>query len=260
MARSLPFEVQPTARFQAVGDEAAGNGVLRFRVKGTVSIAERLEVAEADRSNEIFRTTGELSNRIAKERGHDPTAVYMALRSLLEKLDSSTFPPLDALEGEIALGYTDEVHRLHRERTANNEAVIIRQATVMIRRRLQGCEDWTDADTAELDSEQLIVQIAMLYRSEMLAGAGGSTAIEDTARQLEELREALGKLQTEAGGPPPPTGDGSTGSADTTTPAPTNSDPTASPTTPSSTSPKRSKPRSGGSSSGFTTKDSASPS
>lgn len=258
MARSLPFEVQPTARYETIGDESSGNGVLKFRVKGSVSIAERLEVAEVDRSDAIFRVTGKLSNRIAKERSHDPTAVYMALRSLLDKLDSSTFPPLDALEGEIALGYTDDLQALHYERTANNEAIIVRQATVMIRRRLKGCDDWTDEDTAELDSEQLIVQIAMLYRKEMMAAAGADS-IEDTAKQLEELREALGKLQQVAGNLPPPTGDASTGSVDSTTPALMSSAPNDSHPTPLNTSPVPSKRRRGVSSGGSTTKASASP-
>ena len=258
MARSLPFEVQPTARYETIGDESSGNGVLRFRVKGALSIAERLQVAEADRSDDIFRITGELANNAAKAIGEEPAACYMALRSILNKLDSSTLPELDPLEGRIALSLTDEVQALHRERIANNEAIIVRQATVMIQNRLKGCEDWSDEDTAELDSEQLIVQIAMLYRKEMMAAAGNDS-IEDTAKQLEELREALGKLQQVAGSLPPPTGDASTGSAVSTTPAPMSSAPNDSHPTPLNTSPVPSKRRRGVSSSVSTTKASASP-
>ena len=242
MARSLPFEVAPTQQYHQIGDEE--RGILKFRRRRSISIPERLSALEVDESEAIFKAVADLSVLIHREpkfATHELHEVYLAAVGAMDAMAISGTPTFQPLEAEIALAYTAELQALNRRREANNEAVIIRQATVMIQHRLTGCRDWTDDDTKALDSEQLIAAIAMFYRDE---ASGGSVSAATTAvRQLEELKAELGKLQQDPGSQPPnPTGDASTGDAEaptqeTQTSLPSDSDPSPSPTssTPSTT-------------------------
>lgn len=264
MTRQLPFEVAPTVNYHTIGDEASGQGVLKFRVKKALSIGERIEGNEVDRSDEIFQRTGELCKRIAAEAkapsplaGQELNVLYGTIRELLSKMQAGTMPPLEPLEAELAICYTDEILALSKEQVENGEALLVRQATVMIRHRLNGCQDWTDEDTIALESEQLIVQIALLFRSEAMGGRDLEAI--DAAKQLEALKEALGKLQLEHGSLiPDPTGPSSTGSADPTTPEKESSAASDSQTTPSRKSSPRSRQPKIKNSDGFTTKASES--
>ena len=265
MARPLPFEVQPTVRYHEIGDEESGRGVLKFKKRGTLSINERREIAEADKSAELFEVIARFCVRIHQEAEatsviaeKELVDVYLATRRILQAMRESSLPALNDIETEIALRFPSELQSFKRSDLANDEAVIIRQATVMIRSRLRDCEDWTDEDTRQLDSEKLIVEIASFCRDE--ANGGAVSAVVDVAKQLEELQEALGKLQTKAGSLlQSPTGEPSTGDADSPSPALPSSPPSDSETSTPSTPSRRSKPPMPGRKGASTTKALASP-
>lgn len=256
-ARQLPFEVAPTVRYHEIGDAESGQGLLKFRRKDTLSIGERLEVQEVDQFADLFQRQAALCRTIEEEASQGMTQgqIYNTLRDLCQKIQAGVFPPLTEAEAAIALNYTDDVLSLAQAINANQERVILRQATCMIRNRLQNCADWTDADTSELDSEKLIAEIALFWAQESMGGKQPTTA--DAAQQLQELEEALGKLREASGSPPTPTGEASTGDAEPPTPALQSLSPTASETSPSNTSSTRSRRPRTAKPSGSTTKASA---
>jgi hypothetical protein len=205
MPRQLPFEVAPTVRYHEIGDADSGRGLLKFRVKGTLSINERLAVQEVDDHDAIFLEMAALVQKIEQDPGPcteppSPGVIYMAVRELIFKMQQQQFPPLEGMEAFIAVKFTEDVQALSDRTTVNNERLIIRQATTLIRTRLNGCSDWTDDDTRELDSEKLIAEIAALWNRE---GMGGTTEVVDPAQQLQELEDALGKLREAVGSLPP---------------------------------------------------------
>ena len=216
MPRQLPFEVAPTVRYHEIGDADSGRGLLRFRVKGTLSLNERLAVQDVDDHDAIFLEMAALVRKIEQNPGPcteptSPGVIYMALRGLIFKMQQNQFPPLEGMEAFIAVNFTEDVQALSDRATENTERMIIRQATTLIRTRLKNCAEWTDDDTRELDSEQLIADIAALWNRE---GMGGNTEAVDPARQLQELEDALGKLREAAGSlPQGPTTPLSTGDA-----------------------------------------------
>jgi hypothetical protein len=262
-ARQLPFEVAPTVRYHEIGDAESGQGLLKFRRKDTLSIGERLEVQEVDQSADLFQRQAALCRTIEESSGDAPEAlkaltpgqIYNTLRDLCQKVQAGVFPPLSEAETAIALNHTDDVLSLAQAINANQEGVILRQATCMIRNRLRNCADWTDADTRELDSEKLIAEIALFWLQESMGGKASTTA--DAAQQLQELEEALGKLREASGSPPSPTGEASTGDAEPLTQEHQSSSPTDSEISLSNTSPTRSRKLRTGKPSGSTTKASA---
>jgi hypothetical protein len=253
MARQLPFEVAPTQQYHQIGDEE--RGVLKFRKRRSISIPERLAVKEVDDGDPIFLAVAEFAVKVSRDvlQGQELHEVYSAVVGALNALQSASIPSFRPLEAQIALAFPQELQALAQRQNANTEALIVRQATVMIQNRLTGCQDWTDDDTAALDSEQLIVQIALFYRQE--ASGGAIEAATDAAKQLEELKATLGKLQQEAGSPSlSPTGPESTGDAETPTQAALSLVPIDSAPLPSPTSSTPSTPRRSGNARGSTTK------
>lgn len=230
MARALPFETAPVPAFHEIG--TAESGKLKFRQLRAVSIAERTAVREADRSDDLFVAMGELADKIHREAntlkdqaGDRQTSPYIeicsetrakaydCLQLAIAVLDAGELPRGAGPEVELALRHTEAVRVLQQQKSQNNEARVIRQATVMIQQRLQGCSDWTDHDTRALDSEALILDIALFFQQEQ-AGLDGVVALQEQRKQLEEIEEALGKLLPATGSPPSiPTGETSTGSA-----------------------------------------------
>ncbi len=249
MPRTLPFDVAPTEAHHEIG--AAESGILRFRVRRGISIAERLAVREVDQSDAIFKEVAELCLQIHRDgsaadaadgplKGLQLHEIYLAVNAVLNLLAQSTEPLLGPVEAAVALCYREEVQHLKEAREASSEAVITRKATTMIQHRLNGCADWSDDDTKAIDCEGMIIDIAMLYNRE----AAGSSSEEAAGimRQMQEIQDALGKLQLEPGSPPPnPTGQTSTGAAEPPTPAIPTSAPSASGSSASPTSSRRSK-------------------
>ncbi len=229
MARALPFETAPVPAFHEIG--TAESGKLKFRQLRAVSIAERTAVREADGSDALFVKMGELADKIHGEACrlvHDdgvetPYATicsesrakaYDCLQLAIAALDAGGLPRGAGPEVELALRHTEAVRALQQQKAQNSEALVIRQATVMIQSRLQGTADWTDDDTRALDSEALILDIALFYQQEQ-AGMDSVAGLQEQRKQLQELEEALGKLLPAPGSPPPiPTGESSTGSAE----------------------------------------------
>jgi hypothetical protein len=260
MARQLPFEVAPTQRYQEIGDEQ--RGILKLRQRGSVSIKERMALVEVDRSEELFKALADFSVKVHREAEEpSPLAsaelheVYLAAATVLDMLRAGGNPAMNRLEAELALNHTDELWAMHRDRVANSENLIVRQATIMIQNRLANCADWTDEDTKALDSEQLIVKIALFYREESNGGGNAAQTTADAVKQLEELKAALGKLRTEAGAlQSSPTGEASTGAAETLTPAAESLNPTDSEISPSPTCSMPSTPQPSGKGKGFTEK------
>jgi hypothetical protein len=209
MPRLLPFETAPAPLTEEIGTPETG--ILRFRKIGAVSIGERQAVRAVDVSDDIFRQEAELVGMIHGGANETRTRaeIYAELQAAIA-----------GVSNELALAMADEVQQLRQQKETNGQAVVIRKATTMIQNRLQGCADWTDEDTTELDSEALILAIAAFYDHEML-GIAGSAALADAQKQLKELEETLGKLQPEPGNPPPTlTGGTSTGDAEPPTPEP----------------------------------------
>ena len=250
MARSLPFEVAPAPTFQEIGNDE--NGRLRFLKRRAISIPERLAVREVDHNDELFEAMGLLADQVHQEAlklkadgestpyalvcSESRAQAYAAIHRAIDAFDRGGMPRGADVETELALRHPDAVQALRDQKERDSNAVIVRKATVMIQRRLKGCEYWTDADTIDLDSEALIVEIAMFYEQEA-NGLNDTQALQDTHRQLMELEEALGKLQQEPGGRPPSlTGDLSSGAAAPDSQAPESSSPTASDPSPSATS------------------------
>lgn len=261
MARQLPFEVAPTQRYQEIGDEQ--RGILKLRQRGGISIKERMAVIEVDRSEELFKALADFCVSAYKEAEEASALgnaelheVYLAAASVLDMMQSGGNPAMKPLEAELALKYTDQLQAMHRDRVANSENLIVRQATVMIQNRLANCADWTDEDTKALDSEQLIVKIALFYREEANGGGNAAQTTADAVKQLEELKAALGKLRTEAGTlSQSPTGAESTGAAETPIPAVESLNPTDSEISPSPTCSMPSTPPPSGKGKGFTEKN-----
>lgn len=249
MPRTLPFAVAPTEAHHEIG--AAESGILRFRVRRGISVAERLAVRDVDQSDAIFKEVAELCLQIHQDanapgatdgplKGLQLHEIYLAVNGALNLLAQSTEPILGPVEAVVALLYRDDMQRLKAAREANSEAIIIRKATTLIQHRLNGCADWSDDDTKAIDCEGMIIDIAMLYNRE----AAGSSSEEAAGimRQMQEIQDALGKLQPEPGSPPPnPTGQTSTGAAELPTPAIPTSAPSDSGSSPSPTSSRRSK-------------------
>jgi hypothetical protein len=230
MARALPFDTAPVPAFHEIG--TAESGKLKFRQLRAVSIAERTAVREANGSDALFVAMGELADKIHQEakalqdeagdRQTSPYATicsesrakaYDCLQLAIAALDAGGLPRGSGPEVELALRHTESVRQLQQQKAQNSEALVIRQATVMIRSRLQGTADWTDDDTRALDSEALILDIALFYQQEQ-AGMDSVAGLQEQRKQLQELEEALGKLLPAPGSPPPtPTGESSTGDA-----------------------------------------------
>jgi hypothetical protein len=209
MPRLLPFETAPAPQTEEIGTPETG--ILRFRKIGAVSIGERQAVRAVDVSDDIFRQSAALVAMI--HGGPDETRTRAEIYAELQDA-------LGGIPNDLSLAMADEVQELRQQKDANGQAVVIRKATTMIQNRLQGCADWTDEDTTALDSETLILAIAAFYDHEML-GIAGTAALADAQQRLNELEEALGKLQPEPGNLPPiPTGQTSTGDAEPPTPAP----------------------------------------
>ena len=235
MARALPFDTAPVPAFHEIG--TAESGKLKFRQLRAVSIAERTAVREADGSDALFVKMGELADVIHQEAkalqdeagqlhispyvticSESRAKAYDCLQLAIAALDAGGLPRGSGPEVELALLHTEAVRALQQQKAQNSEALVIRQATVMIQNRLQGTGDWTDDDTRALDSEALILDIALFYQQEQ-AGMDSVAGLQEQRKQLQELEEALGKLLPAPGSPPPtPTGEISTGSAEPPTP------------------------------------------
>lgn len=233
MPRLLPFDTAPVPAFHEIG--TAESGKLKFRQLRAVSIAERLAVREADGSDALFVKMGELADKIHKEAkallaadeltpyaticSESRAKAYDCLQLAIAALDAGGLPRGAGPEMDLALRHTEAVRALQQQKSQNSEALVIRQATVMIQQRLQGTADWTDDDTRALESEALILDIALFYQQEQ-AGMDSVAGLQEQRKQLQELEEALGKLLPAAGSPPPiPTGERSTGSAELPTQA-----------------------------------------
>lgn len=209
MTRILPFDVAPVPATEEIGTPETG--ILRFRKVGAISISERSAVREVDGSDDLFLQSAALTAVIHGTPGETRTRaeIYAEIQRAI-----------NGEPNEIALTMPDEIRELRQQKDAAMERVVIRKATAMICSRLKGCADWTDDDTAALDSESLILAIARFYETEML-GLAGTAALRDAQQQLKDLEEALGKLQPAPGDPPPnPTGPASTGDAEPPTPEP----------------------------------------
>jgi hypothetical protein len=246
----LPFAVEPRPSFQEIGSDESGK--LRFSQQRSIALAERIAVKEVDRSDELFEALAKETDSLHKEANRQrnegqETAfaltcsksladAYFALLDAIALIEHGGIPKGDSAAVEIALRHREAVRELAMQKAQTTDALIIRKATVMIQRRLPNCGDWTDADTEALDSEALVLEIAMFFDQE-LSGMDALDGIQQKRDALEALQEALGKLLPATGSEPPtPTGESSTGDAPVPTPDETSSDLIASETCPSPTS------------------------
>lgn len=244
--KDLPFLVKPRQDIRDVGNEDVG--IIRFPVFRSLALDERIAVREVDQSDALFKATADVVIAIVNRQAPDPlpegydrqqeiTSTYAAVTRILASLGGATVA-LAPSEAVISVLFAEELRNLHRQSTANEEAKIVRACTALINSRLEGYEDWSDANTRKLP-EDLISAIFSFYQSELSHAAEPM----DLEQQQKALEAALGELRPDDGSRPPnPTGKGSTGGSATRSRRRRSSDPSASPATPSATSSRRSKP------------------
>jgi hypothetical protein len=247
MPPSLPFHVKPRQETRDVGSPDIG--VLRLPVFRSLTLAERIQVREVDRSDDLFKATAELVITITDRQAPDPlpdgydrqaeiTRHYAALTRILGSMGGAAVN-LEPSEAIISVLFAEEIRELQRQSEANEEAKIVRACTAILSSRLEECADWTDDDTRTLP-EDLISAIFAFFQAEQAHLAEPI----DVAQQQKALEAALGELRPADGSRPPnPTGGPSSGASGMPSPAVMSSAPSDSGSSPSATSSKPAKPR-----------------
>jgi hypothetical protein len=243
--KSLPFHVKPRQETRDVGNP--DTGILRFPVFLSLTLAERIQVREVDRSDDVFKATADLVISIVDRQSPDPlpegydrqqeiARVYAIVNRLIESPqdDAVGLPPEEVV---IMVLFADDISEVRRQSEQNEEAKIVRACTAIIGSRLEGYDDWSDDDTSKLP-EDLISAVFDFYRAE-LAHMSDAPDLDQLRKNLED---ALGELQMADGSRPPnPTGEPSSGDSATLSPEPESFIPSDSPISPSPTFSKPSR-------------------
>ena len=210
--KPLPFVVkppEPAQPFARVGDERVG--ILEIPIYGWLTGAEAEIIGAVDPENRQYTESCAAAVELAKVADLSPVDAYGALASIVANL-CGIGRPLSREEQELKIRHwAIFVPLVHLGQKLVNEQNI-RRVTAMAR-RLEGCADWTDADSRQLPP---ILQRAMAdvaWQEEIAA-----TPEADPKVQAEQLAEDLGKLPPEPSPHPDPTGVSSTGSSGTSTP------------------------------------------
>lgn len=243
--RSLPFHVKPRQETRDVGNP--DTGILRFPVFRSVTLAERIQVREVDRSDDVFKATADLVISIVDRQAPDPlpedydrqreiTRTYAMVTRILGSMGGAAVN-LEPAEAVISVLFADAIREVQRLSEQNEEGKIVRACTAIIGSRLEGYEDWSDDDTRKLP-EDLIGAVFGFYQAEL----AHMSEPMDMSQQQAALEAALGELRPEDGSRPPnPTGEPSSGSSETPSPVPVSSAASSSDASPSPTSSRRSK-------------------
>lgn len=235
MIKPLPFIVKPAEPkepFATVGDDRVGT--LQIPLYGWITGEEAAIIGEIDPENRQYTENCVAAVDLATAAGISPVEAQNALVRITASI-LGVGQPLSEEDQDLKIRHwqivTPLVH-LNKRLAADQN---VRRVTAMVR-RLEGCSEWTDADSRELPStlQRDIVDIA--WREEV-----AMSPAMDLKEQLAQLEADLGKLQPAPLHHPDPTGESFIGSSETSTlptPTPAGND---SGSSPPATSSKRSR-------------------
>ena len=216
MIKPLPFIVKPAEPkepFATVGDDRVGT--LQIPLYGWITGEEAAIIGEIDPENRQYTENCAAAVDLATAAGISPVEAQNALVRITASI-LGVGQPLSEEDQDLKIRHwqivTPLVH-LNKRLAADQN---VRRVTAMIR-RLEGCSEWTDADSRELPStlQRVIVDIAWREEVAMNPAMG-------LKEQLAQLEADLGKLQPAPLHHPDPTGESSIGSSETSTlPTPT---------------------------------------
>lgn len=249
MIKPLPFIVKPAEPkepFATVGDDRVGT--LQIPLYGWITGDEAAIIGEIDPENKQYTESCAAAVDLATAAGISPVEAQMALVRIVASM-FGIGQPLSEEDQDLKIRHwqiTTPLIHLNKRLAADQN---VRRVTAMVR-RLEGCSEWTDADSRGLPTtlQRAIADVAWLEEMAMNPPA-------DPKEQLAQLEADLGKLQPEPLPLPDPTGENSIGSSDYSTlltPTPAGNDSGSSPPATSSrrlkgataAAAKRSTPRS----------------
>jgi hypothetical protein len=226
MIKPLPFIVKPAEPkepFATVGDDRVGT--LQIPLYGWITGEEAAIIGEIDPENRQYTENCAAAVDLATAAGISPVEAQMALVRIVASM-FGIGQPLSEEDQDLKIRHwqiTTPLIHLNKRLAAEQN---VRRVTAMIR-RLEGCSEWTDADSRELPTtlQRAIADVA--WQEEMAMNPPA-----DPKEQLAQLEADLGKLQPEPLPLPDPTGENSTGSSDSSTlltPTPAENDSGSSP-------------------------------
>jgi hypothetical protein len=226
MIKPLPFIVKPAEPkepFATVGDDRVGT--LQIPLYGWITGEEAAIIGEIDPENRQYTENCAAAVDLATAAGISPVEAQMALVRIVASM-FGIGQPLSEEDQDLKIRHwqiTTPLIHLNKRLAADQN---VRRVTAMIR-RLEGCSEWTDADSRELPTtlQRAIADVA--WQEEMAMNPPA-----DPKEQLAQLEADLGKLRPEPSPLPDPTGEISTGSSETSTlpiPTPAESDSGSSP-------------------------------
>jgi hypothetical protein len=212
MKKTLPFIVkpaEPAEPFATVGDDRVGT--LQIPLYGWLTGDEAAIIGAVDPENRQYTESCSAAVELAKVANLPSADAYRALARIIANL-SGMGKPLSREEQELKIQHWRIFAPLiHLSQQLNNEQNI-RRVTAMAR-RLDGCGDWTDADSRRLPPPLQAAMAAVAWREEI-----AMTPEADPLVQAALLEADLGKLLPEPSPRPSPTGETSTGSSEASTP------------------------------------------
>lgn len=213
MTKALPFIVkppEPEQPFAEVGNPRVG--VLRIPLYGWLTGEEAEIIGAVDPENRQYTESCAAAVELAKVADLAPVDAYKALASIVANL-CGIGQPLSREEQDLKIRHwAIFVPLVHLGQQLVKEQNV-RRVTAMAR-RLEGCADWTDADSRQLPPTLQQAMAGVAWHEEITA-----TPEADPKVQAELLAADLGKPLPEPLPHPDPTGWSSTGNSETSTPA-----------------------------------------
>jgi hypothetical protein len=210
--KNLPFIVkpaEPTEPFVTVGDERVGT--LQIPLYGWLQGREAAIIGDLDPENRQYSDSCAAAVELARAANLQDVDAYAALANIVANLCGIGKPLSREHQALKIRHWAIIVPLVHLGKRLQDEQNI-RRITAMVR-RLEGCADWTDADSQQLPPplQRAIADVA--WREEI-----AMTPQVDPAVQIAQLEADLGKLLPEPSPRPDPTGESCSGSSETSTP------------------------------------------
>lgn len=211
----LPFQTAPTFDSIVLGNERTGT--LEFPRYNDLTVTETAFMAANGAKNTAFTYTSKCALKIAREENAKPIDTHNFVSKVL----------VASMGGQVAFTETENVWQVKYIRELEEAAFKVLELSVMqqqmlvtcvIRHRLEGMEEWSPEDTANLPTElcEAIYEFALAEQ--------GRGVEYDKDEAVEEVAEMLGKSKTEATKEPSTsTGETSSTKSETSTPAPKSS-------------------------------------
>jgi hypothetical protein len=210
--KNLPFIVkpaEPAEPFVTVGDDRVGT--LQIPLYGWLRGDEAAIIGDLDPENRQYTDSCAAAVELARVANLQDVDAYAALANIVANL-CGIGKPLSRKHQALKIRhwaiFVPLVHLGKRLQDEQN----IRRITAMVR-RLEGCADWTDADSQQLPPPLQRAIAGVAWREEI-----AMTPEVDPAVQIAQLEADLGKLLPEPSPRPDPTGESCSGSSETSTP------------------------------------------